>query len=29
MGIPLHCIKEIRTLYKAGPWETTPINFDK
>ena len=29
MGIPLHCIKDIRSLYKKEIWETTPIDFDK
>ncbi len=29
MGIPLHCIKDIRALYKKDLWETTPIDFDK
>ncbi|XP_064397695.1 acetyl-CoA carboxylase-like isoform X2 [Halichondria panicea] len=28
MGIPLHCIRDIRRLYKVDPWETTPIDFD-
>ena len=29
MGIPLHCIRDIRRLYKLDPYEATPIDFDK
>ncbi|XP_062514869.1 acetyl-CoA carboxylase-like [Corticium candelabrum] len=29
MGIPLHRIKDIRVLYHAGSWNTTPIDFEK
>ncbi len=29
MGLPLHCIKDIRALYKKDLWGTTPIDFDK
>ncbi|XP_062816368.1 acetyl-CoA carboxylase 2 isoform X2 [Anolis carolinensis] len=28
MGIPLHRIKDIRTLYGEPPWDDTPISFD-
>ena len=29
MGLPLHCIKDIRALYKKDLWGTSPIDFDK
>ena len=29
MGLPLHCIKDIRLLYKASAWDTTTINFER
>jgi biotin carboxylase len=29
MGIPLHRIKDIRVLYEAGAWDTTPIDFER
>nr|XP_060640089.1 acetyl-CoA carboxylase 2-like isoform X3 [Anolis sagrei ordinatus] len=28
MGVPLHRIKDIRTLYGEPPWADTPISFD-
>lgn len=29
MGIPLHCIKDIRSFYGKNLEETTPIDFDR
>ena len=29
MGLPLHCIKDIRLLYGKKPWESSPIDFEK
>lgn len=29
MGMPLHCMKDIRSLYKNELWLTTPIDFYK
>ncbi|KAJ8027759.1 Acetyl-CoA carboxylase [Holothuria leucospilota] len=28
MGLPLHCIKDIRQLYGEHSWEDTPIDFE-
>ncbi|XP_065833896.1 acetyl-CoA carboxylase-like isoform X2 [Oscarella lobularis] len=28
MGLPLHCIKDIRLLYGKKPWESSPIDFE-
>lgn len=29
MGIPLYCIKDVRTMYDVDPFGTEPIDFDK
>ena len=29
MGIPLYCIKDLRTMYDVDPFGTEPIDFDK
>lgn len=28
MGVPLHRVKDIRTLYGEPPWGDTPISFE-